>query len=190
MIGIKSIYMKKTGILIFTFFIFVVSRGQEDIFPADWLGTYTGEMYMIRAASDKIDTVSLQFDFLDCEKPNCWIYRMTYQSPEFGEIIKDYQLIKPDSLAVSNYLIDEKDGIFIELVKMGNSLYSNFSVGGQYLYSVMRKQENSILYEIVIADEKHASSSQNRTNGSDEIYQVKSFPPFSTQIAYLIKKQN
>ena len=181
--------MKKSTIL----FIFLLScefvHSQYHEFPADWLGSYTGELFISGTGTTKIDTLKISFDFLISPRPDSWIYRMTYESKKFGLQVKDYELLKPDSLPQNSYLLNEKDGIMIQMVCFGNALYANFSVAGQYLTSIMRKEANSIVYEITVSRESPSLVTQNQALDNQETYLVRSFPPYSLQSARLVKNQ-
>ncbi|NJO88773.1 MAG: hypothetical protein HC831_07300 [Chloroflexia bacterium] len=73
-------------------------------FPDSWLGIYDGNMYIVRTNSERIDTVNVVFEFLTTNQTKRWTYRMTYKSPKYGDIVKDYELIKPDTPMVQKCL--------------------------------------------------------------------------------------
>lgn len=181
--------MKKSGLLMLLLFISCYICAQDKEFPSKWLGAWNGKMLMLRTAQANADTVDLLFEFLESGKPKCWTYRMTYNSPKYGKIVKGYELLKPDTIPASMFLLDEKDGIRIEMVKMGDCIYSNFSVAGQYLTSVMRKEQDAIFYEIVAAKEKPSFTSNNHAGENEETFTVQSFPPFTCQFARLFMKK-
>jgi len=171
-----------TSILILGLTISTFSQsGNFCDFPESWLGTYKGDMYILRAKSDRIDTVDVTFEFLATKNKKRWTYRMTYQSPKYGDIVKDYELIKPDSLAKNIYLLDEKDGILIEDVLMGNTLYSAFSVAGSRLVSVLRKEGNELFLEIFSSKDQISLITKNKAEKSENVFIVESFAPFTTQ---------
>ncbi len=170
------------AIITFFFILTYFSNAfSQDEFPESWLGTYRGNMHILRANSDKTDTVDVTFEFLATKHPLKWTYRMTYKSPKYGDMVKDYELIKPDSLAKDSYLLDEKDGIFIEVVVMGNTLYSAFSVAESRLVSILRKEGNELFMEIFTSKDKNPLISKNKAENPDEVFEVKSFAPFTTQ---------
>jgi len=177
----------KIRVLVICFLLFgglLSAFGQSsnrENFPDSWLGTYKGDMYILRANSDKIDTVDVIFEFLTTKHDKRWTYRMTYKSQKYGDIVKDYELIKPDSLSKNVYLLDEKDGIFIEDVLMGNTLYSAFSVAGSRLVSILRKEGNELFLEIFSSRDKSSLTSKNKAEKSENVFEVKSFAPFTTQ---------
>jgi hypothetical protein len=173
--------MKTTFVILFLS-ISYFSIGQDGCkFPDSWLGTYEGDMYILRAHSERIDTVDVIFEFLATNQEKRWTYRMTYKSPKYGDIVKDYEIIKPDSLAKNVYLLDEKDGIYIEEVLMGNTLYSAFSVAGSRLVSVLRKEEDELFLEIFSSKDKSTLTSKNKADKPENVFEVKSFAPFTVQ---------
>lgn len=163
--------------------------GKADKFPDSWLGTYQGDMHILRAHSTKIDTVDVIFEFLATNHEKRWTYRMTYKSPKYGDIIKDYELIKPESLAKNIYLLDEKDGVLIEDVLMGNALYSAFSVAGSRLVSILRKEGDELFLEIFSSKAKSTLSSKNKSDKPEDVFEVKSYAPFTTQFVRFKKVQ-
>ena len=155
----------------------------QNKFPESWLGTYKGDMHILRANSEKIDTVDVIFEFLATKHAKKWTYRMTYKSAKYGDIVKDYELIKPDSLAKNIYLLDEKDGIYIEDVLIGNCLYSVFSVAGNRLSSVLRKEGDELFFEIFSSKDESTLVSKNKAEKPENVFEVKSFMPYTTQFA-------
>jgi hypothetical protein len=119
-----------TVVLFFQTILFAQNHSDKNSFPLSWLGTYKGKMVILSAERGFIDTIDVEFLFLETEIKNRWTYKMTYKNKKSGNTVKDYELVKPDSLPKSSYLLDEKDGILIQNTLIGNTLYSNFSVSG------------------------------------------------------------
>ena len=153
----------------------------KDIFPDSWLGNYQGKMLIISTLHDKIDTADVEFQFSDTNVKNRWIYKMTYHSKKYGEMVKDYELIKPDSLAKNTYLIDEKDGILIQNTLMGNTLYCNFIVSGSLLCCILRKENDDLFFEIFTSKDQYTLSTQSLATGTEESFIVDSYPPYTVQ---------
>lgn len=173
-------------IISFIFILVFIFNGlsqnkKNNTFPESWLGTYQGKMQILWANADKIDSVDVTFEFSSTQNPQKWTYKITYKSPKYGDMVKDYELIKPDSLANDSYLLDEKDGIFIEVVVMGNTLYSAFSVAESRLVSILRKEGNELFMEIFTSKDKNPLISKNKADKPEEVFEVKSFAPFTTQ---------
>jgi len=162
----------------------------DENFPGDWLGTYKGQMYMFKPGKGITDSVDVKFELLATNISNQWVYRMTYMNnKKYGKVIKDYLIVKPDSLKAGTYLLDEKDGIIIQQTLIGNTFYSNFSVGNNYLNSIMRKTGDVIYFEIFQSKLKESLNTKNRAKEGQIVFEVKSYPPFSTQKVRLIKEK-
>ena len=159
----------------------------EGGFPGDWPGTYKGKIYIIKQGKGITDSLDLKFELLP-DSVNRWIYRMSYKGTKYGEIIKDYYLVKPDSLAAGIFLLDEKDGIIIEQTLLGNTFYSSFTVAGNYLSSIMRKTDDLIEFEVFSSKSKESISTKNQAKPGQIVFEVKSFPPYTTQKAILKKE--
>lgn len=180
--------MDKIIFLLFLLTLPAKNYCQTGAFPDDWLGTYQGELYLLHAENRQTDTVQMVFEFLRTGQAWCWEYRMVYDSPKYGKQVKDYQLIKPDSLPANMFLLDEKDGIYIQMVYLDNAFYSHFSVAGQRITSILRKEQSFMVYEIIVSNEKQGMSSQNTRDDSKGLFVVSSYPPFVVQRAILLKK--
>jgi len=180
--------MKKNFILFVILLNTVLLSAQEN-FPVSWIGTYKGTMYIYKQAEGLKDSLDVELEILP-DSVNRWIYRMTYKSLRFGEVIKDYFIVKPDSLAANIFLLDEKDGIYILQTYMDNCLYSSFSVAGNYLNSIIRKSDDTIYFEIFSSSTKESLKSQNEAKKGQVVFIVRSFPPFTTQKAILRKVKN
>jgi len=169
---------------------FAQTANNDEAFPDSWLGTYNGQMYMLKPGVGITDSVSVKLELLSTDMPKQWVYRMTYKgNKKYGKIIKDYLIVKPDSLAEGTYLLDEKDGIIIEQTLIGNTFYSNFSVGNSYLNSIMRKTGDIIHFEIFQSNVKESLITKNRANEGQIVFEVKSYPIFTTQKAKLLKEK-
>ncbi|MFN8257133.1 MAG: hypothetical protein U0W24_15665 [Bacteroidales bacterium] len=156
-------------------------------FPENWLGLYEGNMYILNLKKGLIDSVKVNFYFLSTSVKNRWTYRFVYHGLKHDEIIKDYELVKPDSLKRNNFIIDEKDGILIEATFMGNTLYSSFIVYGSLISSVMKMEKDEIFYEIYTASDQATLSTKNDPKNVSDSFTVESYPPFTTQFVRLKK---
>ncbi len=181
--------MEKNSLLFFLFIslssTFIFSQNQTPVFPDDWMGTYQGDMYILNAARNSIDTVDVHFVLAPTEEEKAWKYTMSYKSSKYGNSVKAYRLIKPDTLAANVYLMDENNGIFIEEVLMGNTFYSCFSVGNTRLFSTMRKKESAIEWEIISTRKEDTMESGTEPDENGRAFIVNSFLPISTQKAIL-----
>jgi len=175
--------------LLFASNIYTQTVENKNIFPDSWLGNYKGKMYILSALRDKVDTVDVEFQFSTIDVKNRWTYKMTYRSKKYGEMVKDYELVKPDSLPKNTYLMDEKDGILIQNTLMGNTLYSNFIVSGSLLCYILRKESDGLFLEIFTSKDQFTLSTQSIATDTEESFIVDSYPPYTTQFAHLRKEK-
>ncbi len=173
--------------ILFCINAFAQTIDSKHVFPDSWLGNYQGKMYIVSAANGILDSLNVEFEFFESGIKNRWKYRMTYHSAKQGEIVKDYELIKPDSLAKNTYLIDEKDGILIQNTLIGNTLYSNFIVSGSLLCSILRKENNDLFFEIFTSKDQYTLSTQSVATGTEDSFIVDSCPPYTTQFVHFRK---
>ncbi|MFK7783887.1 MAG: hypothetical protein AB8B56_02165 [Crocinitomicaceae bacterium] len=142
---------------------------------ADWEGTYEGEM-IVGNLSRPNDSVKVEFEFLSLEMNTAWTYRMTYLSDKYGTIVKDYQLTRVgDSKA--NFLLDEKDGIIIEMSLMNNCFYSMFEVMDNIYSTTLRKSGETIHFDLFSSNMKEGTVTKNEAEDPEEIFEVSSYKP-------------
>lgn len=156
-------------------------------FPEDWIGTYKGDLQWF--SKDKITTIPMTIEIQIIDTlPNTYLWRSTYDSTaRFPKVVKDYYLVHPDSLAEGHYLIDEKDGIYLDMILIDNSFYSNFEVGNSSLMTIDRLQaDGSIFHEIVSSPQNAVRESGTMSDG--QYFGVKSYSKIGTQKA-ILKRQ-
>ncbi len=175
--------MKKVFIVIVMWIsIISSSSGQSNfVFPDDWTGKYEGDMYLHYPTANRIDTVHVDFELEALETSNKWSSIMTYNSAKYGERIKNYIIIKPDSLDHMVYQLDEQDGIIIDQNFIDDTFYSSFTVAGMYITSRMRRIEGGIEYEVITSKEEKTRSTKNRSENPEEVFVVDSYPPYTIQ---------
>ncbi len=164
-------------------------QAQSYDFPEDWIGDYAGTMIMYYPTVQRMDTAEVHFELKELIADSVWTYIMTYSSKKYGEIIKDYVIVKPSKEDNYLYHLDERDGIVIEQILMANTFYSSFSVLGSYISSRMKRVEGGIEFEITSAKEEATSVSKSAPLEEDgevqESIEVFSYLPFTVQRVFL-----
>jgi len=158
-------------------------------FPDDWFGTYKGEMnwYVGSKLQAKVP-IAIQI-FPDSANPKDIIWRTTYDSTAAVpfKVVKDYTIIKPDSLKNGHYLMDEKNGIYLDMRLIDNTLYSCFDVRSynstSRLISIETLLPGKNLYHEVISYKEPDKKSGD--SGASEGFSVRSTSEISTQKATL-----
>lgn len=161
----------------------------ETEFPEDWLGQYQGIMYIAHHKMGLTDTVQVQFHLNETSDDSLYTYVMIYKSPKFGNIVKDYLLRYNDDK--KELILDEKDGILIPEVLIGNTMYSNFEVGNVQISSILRNHLDYLDFELITTEPSYTLDTQSFPDENGETYEVKSTYPKATQFVrfYPIPKE-
>jgi hypothetical protein len=142
----KTILMKI--LLSFYCLISFASIGQD--FPQDWLGSYNGDM-LIAYAGRSTDTISVDYEMITMEEDSIWTYKMTFYSEKYGTIVKDYKIVAKSKMNHQNYLLDENNGIVMEMTLMDGTFYGMYEVMDMMYITTMRYTEGNIYYDLFAA---------------------------------------
>lgn len=168
--------------------VYNVSFSQSN-FPKKWLGIYKGNMFMENLYG-VYDTVATTFELLETKVPNRWTYRMSYNSKKWGEMVKDYELFWNDSLKSPNlFLLDEKDGIFIQEQFVNNRFYSHFEVENRHFISLLEQKGKDLYFEIRCTDPKLGLIKDSQKDEEGNFYQVSNYFQYTIQYVTLKRKK-
>ncbi|MDG1330771.1 MAG: hypothetical protein P8P74_00460 [Crocinitomicaceae bacterium] len=142
---------------------------------ADWEGVYEGEMIIGNTVRPN-DSVKVSFELTPLEVDSTWTYRMTYHSDKFGKIVKDYQLTRVGD-SKTDFLLDEKDGIIIEMSLMNNCFYSMFEVMDNLYSTSLRKSGDKLHFDLFSSNMKEGKITKNEADKPDDIFEVASYKP-------------
>lgn len=155
-------------------------------FPKDWEGRYEGEMYwyvngQLRGKIPCRHKISPQ-------KPGVWSWTTEFDSTQLipQKVRKDYLLIEDKSQAQGHYILDEQDGILIDMILMSNSFYSQFEVGNSKITTVDRLEGNTLYKEIIMVPKDKVRKSSAKTG--QESFEVTSANSIIIQKS-ILKKQ-
>lgn len=137
--------MKKFISLIFLI-IFSQYLFSQDTYLSQWIGYWEGDLYIYSKGEIK-DTVPSILTITKTDNPDVFIWKTVYKAPD-KDIVKDYKMIAQDSIP-NMYILDEGDGIELEVYKFGNKLYSVFEVQGNLLTSLYELKDNKLIFEII-----------------------------------------
>jgi hypothetical protein len=159
-------------------------------FPNDWFGSYNGTMSWY-VGSEKKAEIPIKIEILESGDSNTIIWRTTYDSTKLYPVknVKDYKIIRNDSLEKGHYLMDEQNGIYLDLRLIDNSLYSCFDVVNEAkakttrLVSIDKLLNKNVLYHEIISYPEPDKKTGNE--GTSEGFTVKSTEKISTQKATL-----
>lgn len=166
------------------FSILLISFTGKAQFPEDWIGSHSGTMYLSNNVG-VYDSIDVQLELQELVVTKRWSYKMTYNSARFGEMIKDYEIV----LDSNGYLMDEQNGLYIELAYMKDVFYEFFEVGEMLYSCTMRRIENGILFEIFGASSKSTRTSNTEADEQGIQYTVVNYKPQFAQTILLFPAQ-
>lgn len=129
--------MKYVLILIFLVSVINIVSAQEN-FPNAWIGDYEGEM-TIGYLDKPTTTAQVSYSLQEIMSDSVWSHKMTFYSDEYGEVVKDYVIRANKKGDHVNFILDEMNGIQMEMSFMNGCLYGIFSVGESYYSTTFRK---------------------------------------------------
>jgi hypothetical protein len=132
-------------LLIFLLLFFVSQLGHTQTFPKSWEGIWKGTMYMYRDGKIR-DSVHVRLTIAATDRPDEWIWRTDYLSPQMP-LTKDYKLRVKD-LSKNVYVTDEGNGLELTTYHAGQKLYNVFETSGVMLTSSYEFRENELIFEV------------------------------------------
>lgn len=165
---------KQLSLLLIAIICFIGLNAQTNL--KLWEGKYFGNLVIYKPDGGIAQTVSMELEILPTIDTNIWVWKTTYNNKD----IRDYVLNIKDA-AKGKYVLDEKNGILIDMRCFGNKLISCFDVEGYLIYDSHTLIENEIIFELTSSSEQQATKS----GGKGDIPQVKSFPQVTYQRAVL-----
>ncbi len=157
------------------------SQSKKTTFPEDFFGKYKGKLTIINAnGSQEID---MEFHLLPTDTLGKYQYTIIYKSEKINQERK-YRLIEKDK-AKGHYVVDENNGILLNITLANNALYAIFEVQGGLLTTTEHFYENYMDFEIMYSLKEKVEKSGN-TN--EETPEVLSYPVINVQKARLYKE--
>jgi len=168
--------------IIIVLFLFLSSEFSQAQFPETWIGKYSGTMYLNSLNSPK-DSVVVTLEIVELIKDSAWTYTMGYKSEKFGDILKDYKILKVTNENSTDYLMDENNGIFLEMTFFDNTFYEYFEVENMLYSTRLSKSSNFIEFEIVGTQNEATKTSLSVPQDEEENaqFEVNSFKPLFAQ---------
>ena len=169
----------KLIIIVFFFLSIELTHAQ---FPETWIGKYSGTMYLNSLETPK-DSVIVTLEIVELIKDSSWTYTMGYKSEKFGNILKDYEILKSSKDNKADYLMDEKNGIIIEMTFFDDTFYEFFEVANMIYSTRLSKRQNNIEFEIIGSQNEATKTSLSAPQDEEEFtqFEVKSYKPIFAQ---------
>ena len=152
--------------------------------PNEWVGSYEGTMNLSSANGNQ--TVQIAFTFQEVKTDSVWTYTMKYMRPGQEDLVKDYRIVRQSKVS---FVLDEQDGILIDLPYRNDAFLSIFEVDGMVHCSSMSKSEYGIRLELFGADIDRPSRTSQSVDEKSQAFSVNSFAPSYAQTVQLKKKK-
>ncbi|MBK9255214.1 MAG: hypothetical protein IPM42_06990 [Saprospiraceae bacterium] len=154
-------------------------------FPDDWLGVWSGTLEIYNQTG-LVQKIPMKAEHLVTDTTGVYIWSLVYGE----DTIKGRRnyFLKTVDAEKGHYVVDEKNGIFLDSYVIGNKLISNFEVSGNHLVSTYTLEREKILFEIFVSDNKSIRVSGGNLHHDEEIPEVFSFRSKVYQKAILYKK--
>lgn len=159
------------------------SKKSPPKFPEDWLGTYQGNLDIFDFKAGKTMSLPMTIIVSKTDTVNRWRW---YSKAIFNgkDIIKDYAVVRHDSMPPNQYIMDENNGIYLDRTLIDDAFYDYFEVNNLGLYGVTRLVGKDMFFEITffpLTSEKHSIFPMSET----DMDTVASFRVIGTQKAFL-----
>ena len=168
---------------IFLIFCLISFSGISQEFPKDWLGSYKGDM-LIANMGRPTDTIPVEYEMVTLEADSIWSYKMTFYSEKYGTIVKDYKIVATSKDDKNNFLLDENNGIVMEISLMDGTFYGMYDVMDMMFITTMKYMDGNIYYDLFAAPT--ADPMITATEGEESI-EAKSYAPSLHQTALFIR---
>lgn len=136
-------------------------------FPESWQGNYVGTM-VIGFNGRPNDSVNVTFELNEIHSDSVWSYKTTFNSEKFGVITKDYQIVRKEKENNHDFILDEQNGILMDMTFMNGTLYGMYQVLGQMYVTTARRIDGQIYIDLFAAPTSEPLVTKAEENPSDE----------------------
>lgn len=157
----------------------------QNTFPEGWVGEYEGTL-LITIDRGVVDSIPVDFVMKELEKDSIWTYTMSYHSPRYGEMVKDYRYVRVRKDDPNNYLFDELNGIVMELTLMNDCFYGMYELSDLFFINTLRKEGDGLYFELTMSPATNPKLSAAEEEG--EVFEASSYKPNQVQSVHLKRK--
>ncbi|MEZ4685421.1 MAG: hypothetical protein R3B47_04975 [Bacteroidia bacterium] len=176
----------KTSLLVLLFASTTFTFAQRTAtWPDDWLGTWKGELFLERPGQDSARSFAMALEISATERDHVWNWVIIYGEGEKQDR-REYLLIAQDSI-FSHFVMDEQNSILLDQYRIGNRMYSRFSVDSTMLVSVSKVEGDVMEAEIWTGPLAGKKTGESLPEG--EQYDIFSFPLKSVQTSRLFRQK-
>lgn len=163
----------KYSILLIIFLMITGIVHSQDKFPESWIGNYEGNLEIYAIDSIGIQ-LKMKIDIHPTKNDSIHQWVITYDF-KGQEDIRSYELKLVDA-KTGHYQIDEKNSIVIDSYYRYGILTSYFEVNKSVIIASYKKQNDTIVFEIISSQNEAVSTTGNSKIEGEEIPEVLSYP--------------
>lgn len=160
---------------------FIASQAWSQAFPQSFVGHWKGQLQWYQAGKKQPQKVSMQLIIQPADTAGQYAWQLVYG--EKGQDNRPY-LLKPVDTAKGHWVVDEKNGIFLDMYWVGNRLHSAFTVENATIVNNYWLDGGKLMIEFFTLSAKPVRTSGNGTEDSPK---VDSYPVRGFQKAVLVK---
>ncbi len=164
----------------------IIVKAKEK-FPESWFGEWTGklEIFNNKGLSQSVPMTCVMSP---TDTAGVFNWNIIYGEDRVKGL-RPY-LLRTIDATKGHYLCDEMNTIKMESYLLGNKLFCNYTVAGNWITSIYEKQNaDTMIFEIIFGKEKAVSESGGLKVKEEEIPVVKAFPVVIHQKAVLTRKK-
>ncbi|MGB0837360.1 MAG: hypothetical protein ACPGRE_04615 [Flavobacteriaceae bacterium] len=139
--------MNKLIKITLVFLFFQGSLFGQNTFPSKWLGEYSGTM-KISSLKGKPQQLKVNFEIKEIIKDSLWSHKMVFTAPDESVVTKDYRIKRLSKDNAKDYVLDEQNGLEIELSYLDDCFYSMYTVMGTTYVSTLRRINSDLLWDL------------------------------------------
>lgn len=163
----------------------MVKKNDSLAFPQSWFGNWVGTL-QIYNAKGLAQSIPMELVMNKTDEQGVYQWNIIYgEDREKG--MRPY-LLRTIDAAKGLYQCDELNSIKMESYLLGDKLFCNYSVMGNWMTSTYEKVGDTMIFEIIFGKEKPVSETGGEVVKGDTIPKVKTFPVLINQKAVLKRK--
>lgn len=135
----------KALIIFVCVFVAQLTWAQEN-FITQLEGTWTGDLEIYAQGKPTAEQPKVTFTVAPLNKDS-WTWRTDYDSKKFGVMTKDY-VLKTKDAGTGHYILDEKNGSFIDYQLSGNKMHCMFEINDFVLAGTYELTRGQLIFEI------------------------------------------
>ncbi|MEO1054900.1 MAG: hypothetical protein AAFX87_29975, partial [Bacteroidota bacterium] len=174
--------------IVFTFSI--CNTSAQGKFPESWIGNYEGEMKI--GYYDKPGMLTqVKYSLQEIIKDSVWSHKMIFNSEQYGKVIKDYVIRASKRGDHVNFILDELNGVEMEMSFMNDCFYSFFMLNeSSYTTTFRRLSDGSLLWDLYVTPHgtKKVDVIASGEGEQKRTFEVSSFKPSLHQTVIFRKK--